>query len=71
VIPGFFNAYRAFKTLDELEVFIRAHLCLLEFSIETVAETGAAYLPIAWCEEKAPPQFSSNGHGFVAFSRGH
>ena len=47
VIPGFSNAYRVFKTLGELELFVRAHLCLLGFSIETIAQTAAAQLPTA------------------------
>jgi hypothetical protein len=44
VIPRFWKAYRVFKTLNELEVFIRAHWCLLGFSIETFAETARAHL---------------------------
>jgi hypothetical protein len=28
VVPGFFNAYRTFHTLDQLETMIKAHLCL-------------------------------------------
>ena len=36
VVPGFFNAYRTFHSLDELEMLIKAHLCLYRLMAPTI-----------------------------------
>jgi hypothetical protein len=43
VVPGFYNAYRTFHGLDELEILIRAHLCLYQLMapiLENAVEVG-------------------------------
>jgi hypothetical protein len=40
-VPGFFNAYRIFYSVDELETLIKAHLCLYSF-MAPIIEGGAS-----------------------------
>ncbi|HXQ40472.1 MAG TPA: hypothetical protein VN821_04330, partial [Candidatus Udaeobacter sp.] len=41
VVPGFFNAYRTFRSSDELETMIKAHLCLYRL-MAPIIERGLA-----------------------------
>lgn len=46
VIPGFWTTYRVFRTLEELEVILRAHLCLLEPNLAAIVQTARPHLPM-------------------------
>jgi hypothetical protein len=44
-IPSFCTTYREFRTLEELELIVRAHLCLLEPNVAAIAEGARPHLP--------------------------
>jgi hypothetical protein len=44
VIPGFCYAYRNFSSLDELELSVRAHLCLLRTHLAAIEDAARGHL---------------------------
>ena len=45
MIPGFTHAYQSFASLDELELSVRAHLCLLGMMLAPLEDVARRHLP--------------------------